>query len=179
MQTLAVADVQPSLDNLVKQVVTNDEPVLIQDEQYRTVLISEDMWVAVQQKLEQLELLAIHQSHNNGFKSTSASIFSNNGDGEHVENEKLSTPDWDDWFSSSNKLTQDILNTQNGTSIDTDQLPMTDWQSPSASQKMDWKDWIEGVKRLSQDILDSRNGEPVDIDMILEASKADLESRPV
>ena len=52
MQTLAVADMQTNLDSLVEQVVTTEEPVLIQDETHRAVLVSEEEWVGIQQNLE-------------------------------------------------------------------------------------------------------------------------------
>lgn len=70
MPTLSITEARSSLYQLVDNVATSHEPVLITGKRANAVLVSEDDWRAIQETLYLLAIPGMHESILEGMQTT-------------------------------------------------------------------------------------------------------------
>ena len=69
MNTIPATQAQSNLDNLIRQVAADHEPVLIAGKAINAVLVSQDDWLAIQETLHLLSIPGMRESIREGMET--------------------------------------------------------------------------------------------------------------
>jgi len=69
MNTIPAIQAQSNLDNLIRQVAADHEPVLIAGKAINAVLVSQDDWLAIQETLHLLSIPGMRESIRMGMET--------------------------------------------------------------------------------------------------------------
>ncbi len=70
MSSHSIHDAQQNLNQLIEQVVESHQPVTIQGDRSRAILLSEDDWTSIQETLYLLSIPGMRESIDQGLKTS-------------------------------------------------------------------------------------------------------------